>query len=140
MAYQFGEDESVRRAILRCAREQPDRAAFELSEGISEDPVTAVDAARKAIKKQRSLLRLARGAMPRDQRVREHAALREAARGLSGVRDADVMIASIDRGSERLAQASQGPLVPRALAGADLRSDSARPRQRARPARRTARR
>jgi hypothetical protein len=43
--------------------------------------------ARKAIKKERSLLRLARGAMPSEQRRRENAALREAARRLSTARD-----------------------------------------------------
>jgi CHAD domain-containing protein len=103
MAYKFRPDESVRRTILRCSREQLDRAVFELSEGISADPVDAIHSARKAIKKERSLLRLARGAMPRAQRQRENAALREAARAVSGVRDADVMIASIGQLSDRFA-------------------------------------
>jgi CHAD domain-containing protein len=52
--------------------------------------------ARKAIKKERSLLRLARGAMPTETRRRENAVLREAARELSCTRDADVMIATLD--------------------------------------------
>lgn len=103
MAYRFGADESVRSAILRCAREQLDRAVLELGEGISADPVSAVHSARKAIKKERSLLRLARGAMPSEQRERENATLREVASGLSGVRDADVMIASIGQLSDRFA-------------------------------------
>jgi CHAD domain-containing protein len=103
MAYKFGADEPVRSAVLRCAREQLDRAVLELNEGISADPVSAIHSARKAIKKERSLLRLARGAMPSEQRERENAALRAAARGLSGARDADVMIASISQLSERFA-------------------------------------
>jgi CHAD domain-containing protein len=103
MAYKFAPEESVRHAIFRCSAEQLDRAVFELSEGINTDPVDAIHTARKAIKKQRSLLRLARGAMPREQRRRENAALREAARSVSGVRDADVMIASISQLSERFA-------------------------------------
>jgi CHAD domain-containing protein len=103
MGYKFGSDESVRRAVRRCAHEQLDRAVAELSERANEDPVRAVHSARKSIKKQRSLLRLARGAMPREQRGRENAALRKVARGLSGVRDADVMIASISDLSERYA-------------------------------------
>jgi CHAD domain-containing protein len=103
MAYKFRADESVRVAILRCAREQLDGAANELSEGMSADPVRAVHEARKSIKKERSLLRLARGAMTREQRQRENAILREAARSLSGVRDADVMVASITELSERFA-------------------------------------
>lgn len=103
MAYKFGVDESVRSAILRCAGEQLDRAMFELREGIGDDPVSAVHSARKAIKKERSLLRLGRGAMSSEQRKRENAALREAARRLSGVRDADVMIASVSQLSDRFA-------------------------------------
>lgn len=103
MAYKFRADESVRTAIGRCAREQLDRAVFELSAGVSTDPVRAIHGARKAIKKQRSLLRLARSAMPREQRERENAVLRQAARGLAGVRDSDVMIDSISELSERFA-------------------------------------
>ena len=101
MAYKFGVEEPVRHAIVRCGREQLDRAVGELSEGMSDDPVRAIHNARKAIKKERALLRLARGAMPARQRRRENAALREAGRRLSGARDADVMIASIEALSER---------------------------------------
>jgi CHAD domain-containing protein len=103
MAYRFEADESVEDAILRCAREQLDHAVGELSEGIGDDPVGAVHSARKAVKKERSLLRLARGAMSRKQRRRENHALRDAARGLSGARDADVMIETITQLSERFA-------------------------------------
>lgn len=103
MAYKFGADEPVRRAIVRCATEQLDRAVLELSETVNTDPTSAVHAARKAIKKERSLLRLARGAMPRQQRDHENARLREIARTLSGMRDADVMIESTGRLSERFA-------------------------------------
>ncbi len=103
MAYKFGADEPVSQAIVRCGREQLDRAVAELSEGINEDPVQAVHNARKAIKKERSLLRLVRGAMPREQRRRENTALREAARRLSGARDADVMIGSVAALGERFA-------------------------------------
>jgi CHAD domain-containing protein len=103
MAYRFEADEGVEDAILRCAREQLDHAVGELSEGIGDDPVGAVHSARKAVKKERSLLRLARGAMSRKQRRRENHALRDAARGLSGARDADVMIETITQLSERFA-------------------------------------
>lgn len=101
MAYKFGADESGQAAILRCAREQLDRAIFELGDGIRDDPVSAIHEARKAIKKERSLLRLTRGAMPRKQRERENDALRGAARALARSRDADVMIASVDELSDR---------------------------------------
>ena len=103
MAYKFSADERVPDAMLRCAREQLDRAVNELSEGISQDPVAAVHNARKAIKKERSLLRLTRGAIPRGLRRRENSALRDVANSLSGTRDADVMLASVDQLSERFA-------------------------------------
>jgi CHAD domain-containing protein len=103
MAYKFRADEPVREAILRCSREQLDRAVSALSEEINEDPTKAIHQARKAIKKQRSLLRLARGTMKGSQRRRENDALRDAARALSATRDADVMIASVDDLAERFA-------------------------------------
>src|SRR5436305_11773506 len=96
MAYKFLADEPVSAAIIRCGREQLDRAITQLTERINDDPVGAVHDARKAIKKERSLLRLARGAMPSEQRRRENAVLRDAARRLSGRRDADVMISTLD--------------------------------------------
>jgi CHAD domain-containing protein len=101
MSYEFGVEEPVRGAILRTAREQLDHAVSQLSEGINEDPVKAIHDARKAIKKERSLLRLTSAAMPARQRRRENAVLREAGRRLSGARDADVMIASVESLSER---------------------------------------
>src|SRR5437588_12751720 len=103
MAYKFLADEPVSAAIIRCGREQLDRAITQLTERINRAPVGAVHNARKAIKKERSLLRLARGAMPGKQRRRENAALRDAARGLSGARDADVMLATVDDLSDRFA-------------------------------------
>ncbi|MBV9915358.1 MAG: CHAD domain-containing protein [Solirubrobacterales bacterium] len=101
MGYEFYADEPVREAVVRNAREQLDRAVGELSERIGEDPEDAVHSARKAIKQERSLLRLARGAMSPRERRRENASLRDAARGLSGARDADVMIATVNKLAER---------------------------------------
>jgi CHAD domain-containing protein len=101
MAYRFETDETVHEAFARCAVEQLDDAIRELSDRISEDPVDAVHAARKAVKKERSLLRLMRAAMPAKQRRRENRTLRDAARGLSGARDAEAMIETLDQLSER---------------------------------------
>jgi CHAD domain-containing protein len=101
MAYRFRSDESVREAFARCASEQLDRAVSELSEHIGDDPVHAVHSARKAVKKERSLLRLMRGSMPSTQRRRENRRLRKAARGLSAARDAEVMIDTLDELAKR---------------------------------------
>lgn len=101
MAYRFETDETVHEAFARCAAEQLDEAIRQLSDRISDDPVDAVHSARKAVKKERSLLRLMRGAMPAKQRRRENRTLRDAARGLSGARDAAAMIETLDQLSER---------------------------------------
>ncbi len=103
MAYRLEPEESVPESLARCAGEQLDRAVRELEERIDSEPIGAVHTARKALKKERALLRLARGTLPRKQRERENAALREAARSLSGARDADVMIQTLDQLSERYA-------------------------------------
>lgn len=101
MAYEFIPEETIASGVVRCAREEFDRAVLALSEGIRTDPVDAVHTARKAIKKERALLRLARGALPGDQRARDNARLRDVARTLSGARDADVMVQTVDKLSER---------------------------------------
>jgi CHAD domain-containing protein len=103
VAYRLEVDEDVRAGILRCAQEQLDRAVRELSERIADDPVDAVHTARKAVKKERSLLRLVRGSMPPKQRRRENAALRAAARELSAARDAEAMIATLGLLADRYA-------------------------------------
>jgi CHAD domain-containing protein len=93
----------VRDAARRCAREQLEEAVRQLSEEVDNDPVTAVHEARKAVKKERALLRLLRGALAKEQRDSANTTLRDAARGLSGVRDADVMIETVDRLADRFA-------------------------------------
>jgi CHAD domain-containing protein len=99
--YRFQSDEGVRTAILRCAGEQLDEAMRELTEHVGADPVEAVHSARKAIKKERSLLRLARGSMKSGQRCRENAALRHASRGLATARDAEAMLDTLEALSKR---------------------------------------
>ena len=101
MPYRLQPDESVPDELRRCAREQLDRAIEELSTGIRDDPVEAVHEARKALKKTRSLLRLGRGVLERDQRRRENAALRRAGRELSSARDAEVMLDAADDLADR---------------------------------------
>ena len=103
MPYNFGADEPVTEAFARCAREQLDHAIDELSGGIQDDPARAVHSARKSIKKERSLLRLALGAVPSDQRRLANSALREAARELASARDAEVMTATVEQLSDRFA-------------------------------------
>jgi CHAD domain-containing protein len=103
VAYKFKPNQSVGRSFARCAQEQLEKATHELTDRVNHDPEEAIHAARKAIKRERALLRLARGAVPRSERARQNAALRDAARSLSGVRDADVMIQTLDGLADRFA-------------------------------------
>lgn len=103
MAYEFATTETVRESVRRCGAEELDRATQELTDGVKVDPVEAVHEARKALKMERSLLRLARPALAGSVRRRHNAALREAARRLSGARDADVMLEALQGLAERYA-------------------------------------
>jgi CHAD domain-containing protein len=102
-SYGFERDESVRDAFARCAHEQLDRALWELNEGVEADPVEAVHAARKAVKKERALLRIVHGSIRASNRRRENDALRGAARAFSDVRDAEALVEAVDKLSERFA-------------------------------------
>ncbi|MBV9310796.1 MAG: CHAD domain-containing protein [Solirubrobacterales bacterium] len=97
MPYSFAADETAEEAFRRCAREQLETATNELTVEIDNDPVRAVHNARKAVKKERALLRLSRGSLPAKQRKRENKILRDAARTLSDARDADVLIQALDQ-------------------------------------------
>jgi CHAD domain-containing protein len=68
--YRLEPDEPVSSEILRCAAAQLDRAVTELTDRVEDDPEKAVHAARKAIKKERTLLRLTRGSIG-DRRRRQ---------------------------------------------------------------------
>jgi CHAD domain-containing protein len=102
-AYRLEPDEPVRGGLERCAAAQLDRAVSELTDRVDADPEAAVHAARKAVKKERSLLRLTRGSIGDRRRRRENRALRHAARTLSAARDAEAMLATLDELSERYA-------------------------------------
>lgn len=101
MSYEFTPEETVDAGVIRCAGEQLDRAIEALSKDIRVEPVDAVHTARKAIKKERALLRLARGSLPSSQSARDNARLRDIARTISGLRDADVMVQTAEALEER---------------------------------------
>jgi CHAD domain-containing protein len=101
--YRLEPDETVSGEIVRCATAQLDRAVTELTQNVEADPEKAVHAARKAVKKERSLLRLARGSIGDRRRRRENRALRHAARTLSAARDAEALLGTIDDLAKRYA-------------------------------------
>jgi CHAD domain-containing protein len=95
MTYALDADEPLDSAVRRTAREQLDKAIERLESGLHDDPVSAVHDARKALKKERSLIRLARGSMKPKQRRREGARLRSAARRLGAAREADALLGAL---------------------------------------------
>ena len=89
--------------LRRVAGEQLDKAARRLREDHDADPVDAIHATRKALKKTRSLLRLARPGMRKKAYRVENRALRDLARSISTQRDADVMAETVGDLADRYA-------------------------------------
>lgn len=103
MSYRFEADETLAEAFARSAGEQLQTAATALRRDVQTDPADAIHRARKAIKKERALLRLMRDAVERDERRWANETLRGAGRRLSGARDADVVLATLGELSDRYA-------------------------------------
>jgi CHAD domain-containing protein len=106
--YRLKRDEPVPDGIARIALGRIDNALDELRGETDSSPEDAVHTARKDMKKLRALLRLARGEIGDDVYRRETTAFRDAGRELAGLRDADVMIATL--GSLELPETEAGPL------------------------------
>lgn len=94
MSYRIENDETLEEALRRIAGEQLDKA-FDSLAGRSDDPHEAIHDVRKRCKKIRGLLRLARDGLGGTY-SRENAALRDAARLLSPLRDAKVRVDTHD--------------------------------------------
>lgn len=94
MAYRLGGGESVADDVRRVAVEQIDRAVSAVS-GAGEDPGEAIHDARKVCKKLRGLLRLVRPHLGKTYKL-ENAHYRDAARSLSALRDAEVLVDTYD--------------------------------------------
>jgi CHAD domain-containing protein len=99
--YRLKDKESVPEGIARIAYGRIDHALDELRGKTKSNRDEAVHEARKDMKKLRSLLRLVRDEIGDEVYRRENDNFRDAARQLSGVRDADVMIETLDSLVER---------------------------------------
>jgi CHAD domain-containing protein len=104
-AYRLKKREPVPEGIARIARGRIDHALEALKDASEE----GVHDARKDMKKLRALLRLVRGEIGEEVFRREADTFRDAARELSGVRDADVMLATVADLEERY-EAEVGPV------------------------------
>ena len=100
MSYRLVIDPAPADSVRACAREQMLGAVAEL-ERPGDDPAKAVHQARKHLKKARALLRLVRSELGDTAYRRENEALRDAAARLSETRDADVLVATVDKLAER---------------------------------------
>ena len=102
-------DEAGTRGARRIARHRVESALAILGRKIPTDP--AVHAARKELKKARATLRLLRDVLGTSTYKRENAALRDAARPLSELRDGQVLLDALSSLVEHHgAPASQWPL------------------------------
>jgi CHAD domain-containing protein len=96
MSYELKLDESAAKGARRILRHQVESALELLSGPAAADQNEAVHEARKHFKKVRGALRLWRGALgPKDYR-RENTCFRDAGRPLTEVRDAAVLIETLD--------------------------------------------
>jgi CHAD domain-containing protein len=103
MAYRLEHQEGIGEGIHRIAEEELDAALAQLGDGLAENPVTAVHEARKSLKKERALLRLVRGSLPKRVFREENGRLRDAGRRLSSLRDAQVAVETVDGLADRYA-------------------------------------
>ncbi len=96
-------DETPIQGLRRMALGQVDLAIEELAGANTgrKRGKKAVHETRKALKRLRALLRLLRRELGEDAFAREDAAMRDIARRLSGARDAEVMLATLDALVER---------------------------------------
>ena len=94
-AYRLRAGENVSDGVRRIARGQTDLAVEHL-DGSAGDGAAAIHEARKAFKRLRALVRLSRDALGDEVYRRENATFRAAGRRLSGVRDAAVMVETLD--------------------------------------------
>jgi CHAD domain-containing protein len=95
VAYKLKRDEGMATGIRRIVDEELAAAGDDLTGGGPADRDEAVHDARKRLKKARSALRLVRDDVGADVQRSETAALRDAARRLSGARDAYVLLETL---------------------------------------------
>jgi CHAD domain-containing protein len=110
MGYRIKHGEGMADALRRIVAEEVDNAVAQLEGRGEDDRDAAVHDARKSLKKARSALRLVRYDLGNDVRSAENAVLRDAGRRLAGVRDAQVLLETLEKMSadERLPTPAEG--------------------------------
>jgi CHAD domain-containing protein len=100
LSFRLGAEEGIAAGVARGAHAQLDRALAELGDQ-TRDRHAAIHEARKCCKRLRGLLRLVRSGLGDEIYRRENAALRDAARRLSAPRDAEALLETYDKLSDR---------------------------------------
>jgi CHAD domain-containing protein len=100
-SYRLEADDAVPAGIARIARGRIDDALDELEGKTESSPEETVHEARKDMKKLRALVRLVRDELGDDVYRREMVCFRDAGQELSGLRDADVMLATLGELEQR---------------------------------------
>jgi CHAD domain-containing protein len=106
--YRLKPGETLQEGVARIARGRIDDAVDELGGKADSGPEEAVHNARKDMKKLRALLRLVRSELGDEVYRRENACFRDAAAELGGLRDADVMLVTLEK--LELDEAVSGPV------------------------------
>jgi CHAD domain-containing protein len=99
MSFELKPDQSVRKGVRRLMRKQMDEALEKLTQNESRDE--AVHEARKCFKKMRAVLRLVQPVIGKRSYRQENACLRDAGRPLTEVRDAKILVETLDQLAER---------------------------------------
>ena len=100
--FRFEPGETPKRGVTRVARNELDLAIGLLEAAPNGDGgAEAIHEARKSLKRLRALLRVSRPALDERRYRRENSAFRDAGRGLSEARDAQVLLQTLDSLTER---------------------------------------
>ena len=107
-AYRLLSREPVDAGVKRVLTAQVDDAVAQLRGEAGTEPAEAIHEARKDVKKIRSALRLVRHEIGDDVWRRENDHYRQVARGLSGFRDAEILVEALDGLAERFGASAEG--------------------------------
>ena len=141
LQYRLRPGEEPGDAICRVITARASQAAAAVRRaGEADDPTPDVHQARKSLKKVRSALRLLRGVIPDEERKAANGACRDSSAALSGARDAEVKLATLDSvigegpapagagqwraGLEEEAAGHRGDLTPQGLAEVAVEIDT----------------
>ena len=113
MSFALRPEESLRKGIRRMARKEMEYAQAQVTKTANGSRDAAVHEARKCFKRLRALLRLVRPAISVRTYQEENTAFRDAARPLTAVRDAKILVESLDKLSQHFAKRIRGqPFAP----------------------------